>query len=182
MQTPKNSSWFEFETSDSTEWRRRSGPESLQKLGWITSVSGQTDEARCHVHSQHSVQTHEWTYQSTLDVTKTLLQYFQGWKDLKFTYTKEASYDLVGKVLQTGLVTWTTENKRRATTSNSTDVAQHSTGVSRSRPQMLFLHQKQNIRVWQQQFKKIVSETTPVGFRHPTETSNSNWRGQPELY
>ena len=45
--------------------------EDLQKLGWITSVSGQTDEARHHVHSQHSVQTHECTYQSTLDVRKT---------------------------------------------------------------------------------------------------------------
>ena len=71
MQTLKNSSWFEFEASDSTERRRRSEPEDLQKLGWITSVSGQTDEARHHVHSQHSVQTHECTYQSTLDVRKT---------------------------------------------------------------------------------------------------------------
>ena len=43
-----------------------------QRLGWITSVSGQTDEARHHVHSQHSVQTHECTYQSTLDVRKTI--------------------------------------------------------------------------------------------------------------
>ena len=39
---------------------------------------------------------------------------------------------------QTGLVTRTTENLRRATTSSSTDVAQHSAGVSRSRPQLLF--------------------------------------------
>ena len=70
MQTLKNSSSFEFETSDSTEWRRRKGPEDLQKLGWITSVSGQTDEALHHVHGQHSDQTHECTYQSTLDVRK----------------------------------------------------------------------------------------------------------------
>ena len=56
--------------------------------------------------------------------------------------------------MQTGLVTWTTENHRRATTSSSTDVAQYSIGVSRTRPQLLFLHQKQNIRAWQQQFKK----------------------------
>ena len=39
-----------------------------RSFGWITSVSGQTDEARHHVHSQHSVQTHECTYQSKLDV------------------------------------------------------------------------------------------------------------------
>ena len=42
----------------------------------------------------------------------------------------------------------------KATNSSSTDVVQHSAGVSRSRPQLLFLHQKQNIRAWQQQFKK----------------------------
>ena len=50
--------------------RRRSGPEDLQKLCWITSVSGQTDEARHHVHSQHSVHTHDRINQSTLDVLK----------------------------------------------------------------------------------------------------------------
>ena len=83
-----------------------------------------------------------------------LLRYLQGSKGLKLTYTKEASYDLVGKVMQTGLVTWTTENQQRAITSTSTDVARHSAGVSRSRPQLLFLHQKQNIRAWQQQFRK----------------------------
>ena len=97
MQTPKNSSWFEVETSDSTEWRRRSGPEDLQKLGWITSVSGQTNEARYQVHSQRSVQTHECTYQSTLDVRKKTLRYLQGSKGLKLDYTKEASFDLVGE-------------------------------------------------------------------------------------
>ena len=36
----------------------------LQKLGWITSDSGQTDEGRNHIHSEKSVQTHECTYQS----------------------------------------------------------------------------------------------------------------------
>ena len=33
-------------------------------------------------------------------------------------------------------------------------MAQHSAGVSGSRPQLLFLQQKQNIRAWQQQSKK----------------------------
>ena len=92
MQTLKNSS---TETSDSTERRRRSGPEGLQRLGWINSVSGQTYEARHHVHSQHSVQTHECTYQSTLDVRKKTSSISSRLKSLKLTYTKEASYDLV---------------------------------------------------------------------------------------
>ena len=39
MQTLKNSNCFKFETSDSTERIRRGGPEELQKLCWITSVS-----------------------------------------------------------------------------------------------------------------------------------------------
>ena len=61
----------DFNLKLQTERRRRSGPEDLQRLGWITSVTGETDEAIYHVHSQHSVQTHECTYQSTLDVQKT---------------------------------------------------------------------------------------------------------------
>ena len=56
-------------------------------------------------------------------------------------------------MMQTGLETLTTENQQRAITSSSTDVAQHSAGMSRSRPQLLFLHQKQNIRAWQQEFR-----------------------------
>ena len=36
---------------------------------------------------------------------KRLLPYLQGSKGLKLTYTKEASYDLEGKVMQTGLET-----------------------------------------------------------------------------
>ena len=36
---------------------------------------------------------------------KRLLGYLQGSKGFKLTYTKEACYDLVGKVMQTGLVT-----------------------------------------------------------------------------
>ena len=69
MQTLKKCSWFKHETSDSSEWRRRTGSKDLQKLDWITSVSGQTGEARHH--SQHSVQTLECTYQSILTMRKT---------------------------------------------------------------------------------------------------------------
>ena len=97
MQTRKNSSWFEFETSDSTEQRRRSRPEDLQKLGWITSLSGQTDEARHHVDSQHSVQAHERTYQSTLAMRKTTSAISSRFKRFKTYLHKKASYDLVGE-------------------------------------------------------------------------------------
>ena len=64
-------------------------------LGWITSVSGQTGEARHYVHSQHSVQTHECTYQSTLAPRKMTSPISSRFKNLKLTYTKEAKYDLV---------------------------------------------------------------------------------------
>ena len=76
---------------------RRSGPEDLQRLGWITSVSCQTDEARCHGHRQYSVQLHECTNQSTLDMRKKTSAISSRFKRLKLTYTKEASYDLVGE-------------------------------------------------------------------------------------
>ena len=83
-------------------------------------------------------------------------------------------------MIQTGLVMWTTENQWRAINSSLMDVAQHSDGVSRSTPKLLFLHQKQNIRAWQQQFKKHWIWNN--FWSYPTETSNSNWRGAPELY
>ena len=108
---------------------------------------------------------------------KRLLRCLQGSKGLKLTYTKEASYDLVGESEM-----WTTGNQQRVITSSSTDVAQHSAGVSRSRPQLLFLHQKQNIRHGSSSSGSTLPETTSRGFWHPTETSSSNWRRQPKLY
>ena len=57
MQTLKNSSRVPLETSDSTKRTRGSGSEDLEKLGWITFSSGETEEARQYVHSQYSVQT-----------------------------------------------------------------------------------------------------------------------------
>ena len=189
MQTLKNTSWFEFETSDSTERRRRSGPEDLQKLGWTTSVSGRTDETRHHIHSQHSVHSDHshhsvdtWMHQSTLNVRKKTSEISSRFKRLQLTYKKEASCDWVGKVMHTGLVTWTTDNQRRATTSCSMDLAQHSAGVSRSRPQLLFFIRSRISGHGSSSSRSIVSEATSGEFRHPTETSNSNWRGQPELH
>ena len=56
IQALKNSIWPEFEASDSTERRQRSGSKGPQKFGLITSVSGQIYEAWHHGHSQISVQ------------------------------------------------------------------------------------------------------------------------------
>ena len=85
--------------------------------------------------------------------------------------------------MQTGLVTSTTENQQRATTSSNGRGAALSWGVKKNgHSQLLFFHQKQNIRHGSSSAGSIVSETTSGGFRHPTETSNSNWRGQPELH
>ena len=86
------------------------------------------------------------------------------------------------KGMQTSLVMSTTENHWWSSTSSSTDVAQHSNGVSRIGSQLLCLHHKQNIRAWQHQFKKHCTWKFSGEFRHRTELSNSNWRGQPELY
>ena len=82
MGTLKNSSWFEFENTDSRERRRWSWSKNLQKLGWITSVSCQTDKARHHDHSQHSVLALESTYQSTLAMWKTTLVTSSNFKNL----------------------------------------------------------------------------------------------------
>ena len=71
MQTIKDFSWLELETSDITELRRRSRLEGLQKLDCVTSTYGQTDRSGDLFRSQHSVQTHERTYQSTLAMRKT---------------------------------------------------------------------------------------------------------------
>ena len=83
---------------------------------------------------------------------KRLLQYLQGWKGLKLTYTKEASYDLVGESDKD----WSCDvNDRKSTTGNYFKLhGRQEAGASRSRPQLLFLHQKLNIKSWQQQFKK----------------------------
>ena len=79
---------------------------------------------------------------------KQLLRYLQGSKSLKLTYTKEASYDLVRE----SDADWSGDvNDRKSTTGyyfklNGRCAAPRR--VSTSRPQLLFLHQKQNIRAW----------------------------------
>ena len=57
---------------------------------------------------------------------------------------------------------------------SSTDVVQHSVGVSKSKPQLLFRHQKQNVRAWQLQFGRHCIWNNSGRFG-PKEESNSNW-------
>ena len=66
----------------------KNGLQDLRKLGWITFASGQTDEARHLVHSQHSVQTHECTYQSILAMRKTTSAIYSRFQRFK-TYLKK---------------------------------------------------------------------------------------------
>ena len=49
--------------------------------------------------------------------------------------------------MQTGLLMSLTESQRQAINSSATEVAQHSAGMAKSKPQLRFLHQKQNIRI-----------------------------------
>ena len=84
--------------------------------------------------------------------------------------------------MHTELLMWTTEIPRRCITSSSTEVAEHSLGVSRSRSQLLFFFKSGISGHSSSSSRHIVSETTSGAFQHPAETSNSNWRGQPELY
>ena len=84
---------------------------------------------------------------------KRLLRYLQGSKVLKFTYTKEASYDLVGE----SDADWSGDvNDRKSTTGYYFKLngrgAAGSWGVKKQATVALF-NQKQNIRAWQQQFR-----------------------------
>ena len=85
---------------------------------------------------------------------KRLLRYLQGSTSLKLTHTKEASYNLVAE----SDADWSGDvNARKSTMSyyfklNGRGAALN-WGVEKQ-AKVLFLHQKQNIRAWQQQFKK----------------------------
>ena len=146
MQTLKNSSQFDFETSDSAEWRQRSGLEDLDMRGWIISVSVQTDEASHLVHSQHSVRTHGWN-QLWL-CRKRLLWNLLGSKVLKLTYTKEAKFDLVGE----SDADWSGyENDRKSTTGYFFKLNVHCAALSwvvKKQSTFLTFHQKQKIGLW----------------------------------
>ena len=113
-----------------------------------------------------------------------ILRYLQGSKCLKLTYTKEASYDLVGG----GYEDWFGDvNDRKSTTLlfqaqrmwRSTQLWCREAGHSR----FFFIRSRisgHGSRI----LRSIVSETTSGGFWHPTETSigaDNNWGGQQEL-
>ena len=80
----------------------QNGDEEVNQKIYRSLVGSLLYLARHHVHSQHSVQAHERTYHSTLAMLKTTSAISSRFKRFK-TYTKSASYDLVGEVIQTGL-------------------------------------------------------------------------------
>ena len=84
--------------------------------------------------------------------------------------------------MQTGLVMWTTKNQRQAITSRSTEVAQRSAGLSRTRPQFFFFVRSRKSGHGSSSSRNILSETNSGEVRHSSKTSNSNWKRQPELY
>ena len=150
----------------------------LQQLVWITSVSGQTVQIRHHDRSQISVQTHECTYQSTLVMGKRLLWYLQNSRALKLTYT---SYLWFSRENWCRLVSWRELQKisdglflqaqrtwrssqlgcQEAGHSCSSFIRKRLSGHDSSSSKTLYL-------------KAIL--------KYSTITSNSNWRGQTQLY
>ena len=168
---------------DSTERRRGSGSEDLQKLGWITSVSGQTDEARHQVHSLHYAQTHECTYQSTLAMRKTTSMISSKFKRFK-TYSHKRSKLWFSGGKWCRLFWWCEWQKindrlllQAQRTWRSTQLGCQEAGHSCS-----FFVRSRKSGHDSSSSKSIVSETTSGGFRHPSKTYISNWKGQPELY
>ena len=114
---------------------------------------------------------------------KRLLRYLQGSKGLKLTYTKEASYDLVGE----SDADWSGDvNDRKSTTGcyfklNGRGAAL-SWGVKKQATVALFFIRSRISGHGSSSSGSTLPETTSRRFWHPTETSNSNWRGQPKLY
>ena len=84
-----------FKTSDSTERRLRKMSKDLSKPGWITSVSGRTEEVRPHVHSQNSVQTR--SVQSKVAMRKTTSVISSRFKRFKTFLHRRTRHDLVGE-------------------------------------------------------------------------------------
>ena len=111
---------------------------------------------------------------------KRLLRYLQGSKVLKLTYTKEASYDLVGE----SDADWSGDvNDRKSTTGYYFKLngrgAALSWGVKKQATVALFSSEAEY-----QSMAAAVQEALYLKqlLGRPTETSNSNLRGQPKLY
>ena len=84
--------------------------------------------------------------------------------------------------MQTGLEMWTTENQTRLLlqaqrTWRSTQLGSQEAGHS-----CFFFIESRISGHGSCSSGSTLPETTSRGFWHPTETSNSNWRGQPKLY
>ena len=106
------------------------------------------------------------------------LRYLQGSKGLKFTYTKETSYDLVGE--SDDLVGSSDVNDGKSTTGyyfklNGRSAAL-SWGVKKQATVALSSSEAEYLGHGSSSSRSILSETTSGGFRHPTETPSSNWR------
>ena len=115
---------------------------------------------------------------------KRLLRHLQGSKGLKFTYTEEASYDLVGE----SDADWSGDkNDRKSTTGELLLQAQRTwrstqLGCQEAGHSCSFFIRSRISGHGSSSSGSTLPETTSRGFWHPTETSNSNWRGQPKLY
>ena len=124
---------------------------------------------------------------------KRLLRFLQGSKGLKLTYTKEASYDLVGE----SDADWSGDvNDRKSTTGYyfklngrgaalSWGVKKQATfalSSSEAKYQAAAVQEALYLKHGSSSSGSTLPETTSRGFWHPTETSNSKWRRQPKLY
>ena len=114
---------------------------------------------------------------------KRLLRYLKGSKHLKLIYTKEASHGLVGE----NDADWFGDvNDRKSTTDyyfklNGRDAAL-SWGVKKQATVALSSADSEYQGMAAAVQKALYLKQLLEDFWHPTETSNSNWRGQPKLY
>ena len=115
---------------------------------------------------------------------KRLLRYLQGSKSLKLTYTKEASYDLVGE----SDADWSGDvNDRKSTTGFYFKLNGRGAALSWGVKKQATVALSSSEAEYQGMAAAVqealyLKQTTSRGFWHPTETSNSNWRRQPKLY
>ena len=145
-------------------------------LGWITSLSRQTDATRNHVPSQHSGQTHKFFNQSLLAMLETNHTLQLRFKRSKVYLQKQTKYNLV----RYRDVYWSIDltDRKSATgyylklnccceeASNSCSFVNRST---KSGPC------KYNYS------RSTVFYATSAGFSSMTKISNRNWRGQTDF-
>ena len=110
------------------------------------------------------------------------LRYLQVSKGLKLTYTKEASYDLVGE----SDADWSGDvNDRKSTTGYYFNLNGHGIALSccvKKQATVAFSSSEAEYQGMAAAVQEALYLKQLRGFWHPTETSNSNWRRQPKLY